>query len=56
LLLSRHAELGDHLPAHRDLYGIFGFVAAGPVGLELFVVFFALFIWFLVRDRASRDR
>jgi hypothetical protein len=56
LLPFRHAELGDHLPAHRDLHGVFGFVAAGPVGLGLSVVFFALFIWFLVRDRASRNK
>jgi uncharacterized membrane protein YtjA (UPF0391 family) len=31
--------------------GIFGFVAAGPAGLILFAVFFALFLWSIVRDR-----
>lgn len=34
--------------------GIFGFVAAGPAGLILFAVFFALFLGFLIRDRAKR--
>ena len=34
--------------------GIFGFVAAGPVGLILFGVFFALFLWSVIRERKSR--
>jgi uncharacterized membrane protein YtjA (UPF0391 family) len=34
--------------------GIFGFVAAGPAGLILFAVFFALFIGALVRERGRR--
>lgn len=35
---------------------IFGFVAAGPIGLIAFGVFFALFLWALIRDRAERQR
>ena len=34
--------------------GIFGFVAAGPAGLILFAVFFALFIGALVSERGRR--
>ena len=34
--------------------GVFGFIAAGPVGPILFAVFFALFVWALVRDRRDR--
>jgi uncharacterized membrane protein YtjA (UPF0391 family) len=33
---------------------LFGFIVAGPVGPILFVVFFALFLWALVRDRSRR--
>ena len=33
--------------------GVFGFVAAGPVGLILFAVFFVLFLWSMIRDRKS---
>ena len=35
--------------------GVFGFVAIGPASLLLFAVFFALFLWSLIRDR-TRDR
>jgi uncharacterized membrane protein YtjA (UPF0391 family) len=35
---------------------VFGFVAAGPVGLIAFGVFFALFLWALIKDRADRHR
>jgi uncharacterized membrane protein YtjA (UPF0391 family) len=35
--------------------GVFGFVAIGPAGLWLFAVFFALFLWSLIRER-TRDR
>ena len=35
--------------------GVFGFVAIGPAGLLLFAVFFALFLWSLIRER-TRDR
>ena len=31
--------------------GMFGMLVAGPAGPILFSVFFALFLWFLVRDR-----
>lgn len=31
--------------------GIFGFIAVGPAALILFAVFFALFLWSIVRDR-----
>ena len=34
--------------------GIFGTMAAGPVGLVAFVVFFGLFIWSLVQHRRRR--
>jgi uncharacterized membrane protein YtjA (UPF0391 family) len=34
--------------------GVFGFVTAGPAGLILFVVFFALFVWSLVQHRRGR--
>ncbi len=34
--------------------GMFGFVAAGPVGLILFAVFFVLFIGALIRERGGR--
>ena len=33
---------------------VFGFIAVGPAGLLLFGVFFALFIWSLIRERAER--
>ena len=33
---------------------VFGFIVAGPVGPILFVVFFGLFLWSLVRDRRDR--
>ena len=35
---------------------VFGFVAAGPVGIIGAAVFFALFIWALMKDRADRSR
>ena len=35
--------------------GIFGFVAVGPASLLLCAVFFALFLWALIRER-TRDR
>lgn len=34
--------------------GIFGFVAAGPAGLILFAVFFAVFLGLLIKDRTGR--
>lgn len=34
--------------------GVFGFIAAGPVGLILFGVFFVLFLWSMIRERGSR--
>jgi uncharacterized membrane protein YtjA (UPF0391 family) len=34
--------------------GVFSMLVAGPVGPILFVVFFALFIWSVVRDRTKR--
>jgi uncharacterized membrane protein YtjA (UPF0391 family) len=39
--------------------GVFGFIAVGPAGLLLFMVFFALFIWLIVqylRDRRGGPR
>jgi uncharacterized membrane protein YtjA (UPF0391 family) len=36
--------------------GVFGFIAAGPAGLILFAVFFALFLWSMVQHRRGRDR
>lgn len=36
--------------------GVFGFIAAGPVGPILFVVFFAAFVWSLARERRGRHR
>ena len=36
--------------------GIFGFIAAGPAGLVLFGVFFALFIWSMIQHRRGRNR
>jgi uncharacterized membrane protein YtjA (UPF0391 family) len=36
------------------LAAVFGFIVAGPAGPILFVVFFALFLWSLVRDRRDR--
>ena len=36
--------------------GVFGFVAAGPAGLVLFGVFFALFIWSMIQHRRGRNR
>jgi uncharacterized membrane protein YtjA (UPF0391 family) len=36
--------------------GVFGMLVAGPAGPILFVVFFALFIGSLVRDRRDRTR
>ena len=36
------------------LAAVFGFVVAGPIGTVLFVVFFGLFLWSLVRDRGDR--
>jgi uncharacterized membrane protein YtjA (UPF0391 family) len=33
---------------------VFGFVAVGPLASVLFVVFFSLFIWSLIRERADR--
>jgi uncharacterized membrane protein YtjA (UPF0391 family) len=33
---------------------VFGFIYAGPVGPILFVVFFAAFLWSLVRERGER--
>ena len=35
---------------------IFGFVAAGPIGIIVFAVFFALFLWAMMKDRADRHR
>ena len=32
------------------LAAVFGFLVAGPLGPVLFVVFFALFLWSLVRS------
>jgi uncharacterized membrane protein YtjA (UPF0391 family) len=32
---------------------IFGFVAVGPAALVLFAVFFALFLWAIIRHRAG---
>jgi uncharacterized membrane protein YtjA (UPF0391 family) len=34
--------------------GVIGFVVPGPIGPILFVVFFGLFLWALVRDRRER--
>jgi uncharacterized membrane protein YtjA (UPF0391 family) len=34
--------------------GVFGFITIGPAGLFLFAVFFVLFLWSMVRDRARR--
>ena len=34
--------------------GIFGFIAVGPAALILFAVFFALFLWAVIRDRKPR--
>ena len=36
------------------LAAVFGFIFAGPAGPILFVVFFARFLWSLVRDRRNR--
>ena len=33
---------------------VFGFIAVGPAGLVLFVVFFALFLWSMIRERMRR--
>ncbi len=38
------------------LAAVFGFIVAGPLGPILFVVFFGLFLWSLVRDRGERTR
>ena len=35
---------------------VFGFIAAGPIGLIVFGVFFALFLWAMMKDRADRHR
>ena len=34
--------------------GIFGFIAVGPAALIVFAVFFALFLWAVIRDRKLR--
>lgn len=34
--------------------GLFGTLVVGPAGPILVVVFFALFIWFLAKDRINR--
>ena len=36
------------------LAAVFGSIVAGPVGPILVVVFFALFLWSLVRERRDR--
>jgi uncharacterized membrane protein YtjA (UPF0391 family) len=36
--------------------GVFGFIAAGPAGLALFAVFFALFIWSMIQHRRGGKR
>ena len=33
---------------------IFGYIAIGPASLVLFVVFFGLFLWSMIRERARR--
>jgi uncharacterized membrane protein YtjA (UPF0391 family) len=38
------------------LGGIFGGIVAGPVGPIAFLVFFALFAWYLVRHLMSRRK